>query len=167
MSGVPHSGVPSPAATTSFSGELLPGSPPNLPPPTRSTHSLLPLSKLPPPRKNGKQVSHHPHSFWDSNQGRGPRGFSPGSSGSGTAGSQSFCPRSAERPAKVPGPGSPDAWSCGVEKERGKDPEGRREAASTQQGPLSTLCKRPGPGSEARCPPQPADCTGSWPLRGL
>lgn len=107
--------------------------------------------KLYPPNKSGNQVSHHPHSFWDSNPGRDPHGFLPGSSGSGTAGSRSFCPRSAERRAKVPGPGSPDAWSCrGREGERkgyGGQARGRRAPANPSFHSLWSFAWHPTPPS--------------------
>lgn len=159
-SGVLHTGVPLPAAT-SFSGELLAGSPPNLPP-THTHPLLLPLPKLPPPHENGKQVSHHPRSFWDSNPGRAPRGFLPGSSGSGTAGSQYVCPQSAERRAKVPEPGSPDAWSC-----RDREREERIPREGEKPWGILQALFPPSAGdlAEAQCPAQAAYCVGPWPLR--
>lgn len=134
-------------------------------PHTHTDCSLL-IPKLPPPRKSGKQVSHHPHSFWDNNPGRGPRGFLPGSSGSGTAESRSFCPRSAKRQAKVPGPESPDVWSCRGREGKRKGSEGPKRGLGAPARPSSHSLRRawrPSPprlgppdfGGYASCP-QPA-----------
>lgn len=146
------------------------------PPTSKGTRLVLaPNPSNHPTQQERGPISHHPHSFLDSNPGPGPLGFSPGSSGSETAESRSFCPRSAERRVKVPGPESPDVWSCrGREGERkGSQKAGAREARGNGLFPLPTgdlaVAKDavPTPARRMRqpqlfcCPRQPCGQTGA------